>query len=103
MVHHFLDDQRTDDDDDDDDNNINDDEMTESDEDDGDTVTATAPSSHFTRLYDLPSGGRGLDVQVDRCREHIRGLRQVDDRVVLQPRQRHRRRHQQQHLHDQDG
>ncbi|CAH9101750.1 unnamed protein product [Cuscuta europaea] len=42
--------------DDDADDNINGDDMTESDEDDGDTVMATAPSSHFTRIYDLPEG-----------------------------------------------
>ncbi|CAH9121470.1 unnamed protein product [Cuscuta epithymum] len=47
-----VDDQGNDDDLDD---NINDDDMTESNEDVGDTVTATAPSSHFTRIYDLPS------------------------------------------------
>ncbi|CAH9119357.1 unnamed protein product [Cuscuta europaea] len=42
--------------DDDADDNINGEDMTESDEDDGDTVTATAPSTHFTRMYDLPEG-----------------------------------------------
>ncbi|CAH9129793.1 unnamed protein product [Cuscuta epithymum] len=49
----FLDGHVTDDDADE---NINDDGMTKSDEDDGDTVTGTAPSSHYTRLYDLPFG-----------------------------------------------
>ncbi|CAH9088775.1 unnamed protein product [Cuscuta epithymum] len=39
--------------DDDANENINGDDMTESDEDDGDTVRATAPYSHFTRIYDL--------------------------------------------------
>ncbi|CAH9101755.1 unnamed protein product [Cuscuta epithymum] len=53
MVHLFVDGQDTDDDADE---NINGDDMTEYDEDDGDTVTATAPSSHFTRIYDLSEG-----------------------------------------------
>ncbi|CAH9097169.1 unnamed protein product [Cuscuta epithymum] len=42
--------------DDDADENINGDDMTESDEDDGDTVTETAPSSNFTRMYELREG-----------------------------------------------
>ncbi|CAH9103907.1 unnamed protein product [Cuscuta epithymum] len=49
----FVDGQASDDDADE---NINGDDMTESDEDDGDTVRATTPSSHFTRIYDLPEG-----------------------------------------------